>query len=194
MYRLFAALDIPDDVGEALQVRSQKVDGASWRPIENYHITLGFFGEVDGKVAEDLDHELARIDAPQMQIRLKSAGWFGASEPHSLWAGVESNEALNRLAANCLRAARRVGLATEKRAYRPHVTLAYCHGTTLHDAMLFAQKHALLNIGPFWADRFHLYSSWSGKNASRYVSEAEYPLGPVRNVSDLHSGNQNQSE
>ena len=111
-----------------------------------------------------------------MQLRLKGAGWFGSSDPQALWAGVQPDESLSALSSRCEKAARRLGLPVEKRPYRPHVTLAYCHGTLLDEAASFAQKHALLDIGPFWVDRFHLFSSWSGKGPSRYVSEAEYPL------------------
>lgn len=176
MYRLFVAIEIPREIGEELEAISVKVSGAKWRPIENYHITLGFFGEVDGSTARELDHELGRIETTQFQITLKGAGWFGANEPHALWAGVERNETLNSLATKCARAARRAGVLTEKRPYRPHVTLAYCKGTPLEEAARFAEKHALLKLGPFWADRFHLFSSAGGKGISRYVSEAEYPL------------------
>ncbi|MAK61308.1 MAG: RNA 2',3'-cyclic phosphodiesterase [Ponticaulis sp.] len=176
-YRLFAALEIPEEIGEDLLVICEKVTGASWRPIDNFHITLRFFGELDGTDARELDHELGLISAKQMKLTLKGAGWFGSSEPHALWAGVEPNDALTSLASKCERAARRIGLPKEKRGFRPHVTLAYLHGTPLSEAASFCQKHALLNLGPFWVDRFHLYSSWSGKGPSRYVSEAEYPLG-----------------
>ena len=176
MYRLFAAIEIPRDLGEELELISEKVTGANWRPIENYHITLGFFGEMDGNQARDLDHELAQIEMSQFQLMLKGAGWFGANEPHALWAGVERNETLNALAAKCDRAARRSHLTTDKRPYRPHVTLAYCKGTPLEEAARFAEMHARLQLGPFWVDRFHLVSSSLGKGKSRYVSEAEYPL------------------
>ena len=176
MYRLFAAIEVPEEVGEELLPICQKVSGASWRPLENFHITLRFFGEVDHETARELDHELGGIDGAQMQLRLKGAGWFGSSDPQALWAGVQPDESLSALSSKCEKAARRLGLPVEKRPYRPHVTLAYCHGTPLDEAARFAQKHALLDIGPFWVDRFHLFSSWSGKGPSRYVSEAEYPL------------------
>ncbi len=194
MYRLFAAIEVPSEIGEALQSISKKVTGASWRPIENYHITLRFFGDADANLARELDEELARIEAPQMQLRLKGAGWFGANDPHAIWAGVEAHGALSALSGKCERAARRLGFQKEKRPYRPHVTLAYCHGTPLEEAAGFAHRHAGLDLGPFWVDRFHLYSSWSGKGASRYVSEAEYPLGPIRTVADLPNSNQNTSQ
>lgn len=194
MYRLFAGLEVPRDIGEVLQSISRGVTGASWRPIENYHITLRFFGEMDHDTAKALDEELATISAPQMRLKLKSAGWFGGADPHALWAGVEKHDDLTELAGFCERTARRIGLPREKRVFRPHVTLAYCHGTPMEAAMSFCQKHALLDIGPFWVERFHLYSSWSGKGPSRYVSEAEYPLGAIKSVADLQNGNQNHWE
>jgi 2'-5' RNA ligase len=115
-----------------------------------------------------------------MQLRLKGAGWFGASVPHAIWAGVEPDEALSDLARKCDRAARRFGLQPDKRSFRPHVTLAYCQNTPLEEAVAFCQLHAGLEFGPFWADRFHVFSSWSRKGPSRYISESEIPLGPVR--------------
>ena len=194
MYRLFAALEVPRDVGEELQLISRKVSGASWRPIENYHITLRFFGDLDRKTAIGLDDELARFEAPQMRIRLRSTGWFGGADPDAIWAGIEPNDDLNALAGKCERAARRIGLPREKRPYRPHVTLAYCHHTPVEEVIGYCQKNALLDIGPFWVDRFHLFSSWSGKGPSRYMSEAEYPLGPQRGIVDLPAGNQSSVE
>lgn len=176
LYRLFAALPVPADIGEALQEISKGVTGASWRPIENFHITLRYFGEIDAMTANDLDHELGLIEGRQMQLRLKGADWFGGADPHAIWAGVEPDETLTRLSSACERAARRIGLPRERRSFKPHVTLAYCHGTSMEDAMSFGRKHAQLSLGPFWVDRWHLYSSWSGKGPSRYVAEAEYPL------------------
>ena len=110
MYRLFAGIEIPREIGEELKAISKKVTGASWRPIENYHITLRFMGQVDRNTAEDLDHELSLIEAKQIQLTLSGAGWFGSSEPTALWAGVEADEGLTRLAERCDRAAKRVGL------------------------------------------------------------------------------------
>ena len=177
MYRLFAALPIPRDISDQLVPLCRKVSGASWRPTENHHITLRFFGEMDGRLAEDLDHEISLIEAPQMELELTGTGHFGGNDPTALWAGVRDHPDLTRLAANCERAARRVGLNRDKRKFRPHITLAYCHGTPVSEAMAFHQRHAAFRAGPFWVDRFHLYSSHMGKGPSRYEAEADYPLG-----------------
>ncbi|MBK8544651.1 MAG: hypothetical protein IPL62_14550 [Caulobacteraceae bacterium] len=56
--RLFAALSIPDHIAERLLPLMKGVGGAKWRPRENLHLTLRFFGELTEPVAEYLDSEL----------------------------------------------------------------------------------------------------------------------------------------
>ena len=176
MLRLFAALPIRSDIADQLVPLQQGVPGAKWRPRENFHITLRFFGDVDPNLAVDLDMALGEIKAPQMKIALSGVGWFGTREPYSLWAGVAFNAALAELASVFERPARRLGLHLEKRKYQPHVTLAYCHHTLPEDAARFADKHKGFKTPEFWADRFYLYSSQLGNGPSRYRIEAEYPL------------------
>lgn len=174
--RVFAALGLPPAVRDRLSALQRGVPGAAWRPAENFHITLRFFGEVDEPLAEELDAHLGAISSPPFDLTLKGAGWFGGVDPQSLWLGVNGGAALETLAGQCERAARRAGLPPERRKYTPHVTLAYCQGTGHDDAARFVQRHAMTRIGPIEIDRFHLYSSWMGKGPSRYVEEAEYPL------------------
>ena len=176
MLRLFAALPIRPDIADRLVLLQTGVPGASWRPRENFHITLRFFGDIDHLLAKDLDELLGSIPGRQMKLRLKGAGWFGKREPHALWAGVDYDPALSDLAGACERAARQLGLPSDKRKFLPHVTLAYCHGTTLEVAEQFAAKHTSFETPEFWVDRFHLYSSHLGHGPSRYVPEADYPL------------------
>ena len=177
MLRLFAALPIRSDIADQLVPLQKGVSGASWRPRENFHITLRFFGDVDTHLAYDLDAALGEIQAPQMKLALAGAGWFGQREPRAVWAGVAYDEELAKLAGQCERVARRLGLPVEKRKFLPHVTLAYCHGTLPEEAARFAASHEGFSTPEFWADRFHLYSSHMGRGPSRYIAEADYPLG-----------------
>ena len=177
MLRLFAALPIRDDIADWLAPMQGDVSGASWRPRLNFHITLQFFGDVERHKAIDLDLALADIRAPQMKLKLSGAGFFGSNQPYALWAGVAYDDALADLARQCARAARRLGLPVEKRKFIPHVTLAYCHNTPLEEALGFVRRFEHVQSAPFWADRFHLYSSRLGGGPSRYTAEADYPLG-----------------
>jgi RNA 2',3'-cyclic 3'-phosphodiesterase len=174
--RLFAALPIPEEVADRLLALEADVPGAAWREVEQFHLTLRFFGEIDETVARDLDHELGLIVEAPFELRLAGAGSFGGREPSALWAGVEASPALSRLASQCEKAARRAGLAPEPRRFKPHVTLAYCHGASDQDAADFLHFAGDFRTDPFWITHFAMYSSRSTRSGSRYVEEAVYPL------------------
>ena len=177
--RLFAALEIPDDVAERLIALMRGVPGAKWRAREHLHLTLRFFDEVQEPVAADLDAALEEVGqgtAP-FELQLRGAGFFGGADPHALWAGVSPNTALKALAADCERAARRCGLKAEARKFTPHVTLAYLKGAMLERVVAFEKRVALFQSRPWVADNFVLFSSHVRKNApSLYREEAVYPL------------------
>jgi 2'-5' RNA ligase len=178
--RLFAALAIPDDVAARLLALQKGIGGAKWRPRENLHLTLRFFGEIAEPVANDLDEELARVAdmTRPFALQLKSAGSFGKADPHTLWIGVGESPPLNKLAADCERAARRVGIAPAPRKFTPHVTLAYLSNAELGRVQSFEARLGLFESPLFQVDRFGLYSSWIRKSApSLYRLEAEYSLG-----------------
>lgn len=179
--RLFAGLAIPDAVADRLQALQRGLPGAKWRPRENLHLTLCFFGDVQETTARDLDCELeaAALAAPAFPMRLKGAGWFGGAEPHAVWIGVEENAALRALAASCLRAGRKVGLAPDARKFAPHVTLAYVSRAPLDRVQAFETRCALFQSIEWRVERFFLYSSLTRRDApSLYTIEAEYPLAP----------------
>jgi len=177
--RLFAALALSDDVAERVMALMKGVLGAKWRPRENLHLTLRFFGEVAEPVADEIDvalEEAARGHAP-FDVALKAAGAFGGVDPHALWIGVADSQPLKQLAASCERAARRAGLKPESHKFAPHVTLAYLAGAPLERVQAFESRLGLFETPPFRVDSVGLYSSWTRKSApSLYRLEAEYPL------------------
>ena len=175
--RLFAALHVPEDIGEALQSRQDGIPGARWRPLEALHVTLRFFGEVREDLADDLDAELSMITAAPLDLELQGVGAFGEGEDiHAVWAGVADNAALRQLAARCESAARKVGLKAETRAYKPHVTLAYLTRPDPARVAAWIQNHNLLHSPPFRVTSFGLYSSRLGPDGSVYRLERDYPL------------------
>src|SRR5688572_15582573 len=69
--RLFVALALPDDIRWQLRLICGGLAGAGrWVPPENFHITLRFLGEVDGRDSEYVDAALAGIRAPRFSLRL----------------------------------------------------------------------------------------------------------------------------
>jgi len=177
MIRLFAALALPPKIAAALVRRQTGVDGARWRPPQSLHVTLRFFGDLREDVARDLDTELSTIDARAFELALSGVGAFGEGRDiHAIWAGVEEDASLTRLAQACETAARRAGLKPERRHYRPHVTLAYTRQPDPAEVARWVQANNLLKSPPIAVDRFGLYSSHSSKDGSVYRLEAEYPL------------------
>jgi 2'-5' RNA ligase len=177
MIRLFAALPVPEDIGEALLRRQQGIPGARWRPLEALHVTLRFFGELREDVADDLDAALSTVTGTPFGVSLEGAGAFGEGEDiRAVWAGVAESPALRQLAARCESAARKSGLKAETRAYRPHVTLAYLNRPDPGRVAAWIQGHNLLKSPSWRAASFGLYSSWRGPDGNAYRLEREYLL------------------
>jgi len=175
--RLFAAIPIPEDIADRLIPLQRGVDGAKWRPPENFHITLQFFGDLEEPDAAELDANLGQIHDPPFEVALKGAGYFGGADPHALWIGAAENERLARLARDCAKAARQSGLKPDKRPFKPHVTLAYLNGADLSRVISFVQRLAFFEAPPFPVDRFELWSARQSKyGPNNYVEEAVYPL------------------
>lgn len=177
--RLFAALSLPDDIVERLVALQRDMPGANWRPRENLHLTLRFFGEVTEPIAAEIDTELQQVaeSTAPFSLVLKGAGAFGGADPHALYVGVGESAALRKLAADCERAARRCGLKPESRKFTPHVTLAYLNNAELARVHRFESAMGLYQTPEFAVERFELFSSWTRKSApSLYRVEADYPL------------------
>lgn len=178
MIRLFAAIAIPTQIGEGLVRRQQGLPGARWRPTEAFHITLRFFGEISERQADDLDAELAAVSGSALTLKLEGVGAFDdGGIPHAVWAGVPEDPALKRLAARCETAARRAGLPPDRRAWRPHVTLAYLRAAEPPRVAAWIQGHNLLKSPPFRVSSFGLYSSRLSSEGAAYRLERSYPLG-----------------
>jgi len=178
MHRLFAALPVPDQIADRLTPLAVEIHGARWRRREHYHITLCFYGSVDGETADAIADALDEIRAPALDLRVDGVGWFGRREPRALYARVAEDEGLSDLAARCRKIARKFDLKLGQDPFLPHVTLAYCNQTPLEAAMAWSEDFQILNTDRFLADTFHLYESFTGhKRQSQYVAQADYRLG-----------------
>lgn len=128
--RLFAAVDLPADQATALATAVDFSDARlRWVPQHQWHLTLAFYGEVDGPAVVELSKRLARAATrtPALSLRLAGAGTFPRRprRANALWVGVAGDvDILARLAERCVAAGRRCGLTMEDRAFRPHLTVA----------------------------------------------------------------------
>ncbi len=176
--RLFIALDLPDGMRERLVRLTGSLPGARWIPPANLHLTLRFIGEADRVIAEEIDHALAGIRGRRLELALSGTGLFGrAGKVHSLWAGVERSEPLERLQAKIETAMQRIGLPPERKRYQPHVSLARVDAVAETALASWIQAHNLLRSESVAITHFTLFSSLLGKEQAVYHAEVDYELG-----------------
>ncbi|WP_374466831.1 RNA 2',3'-cyclic phosphodiesterase [Ferrovibrio sp.] len=177
MIRLFVALSFPDEVRRSLAALCAGVPGARWANPEQFHLTLRFIGEVDGRIAHAISEELSSITMPDFELNLFGVGTFGDKrKANTLWAGVRPNPALNRLQEKVDNAVLRVGLPPDRRKFAPHVTLARLNNAPFDRLGAYLSHHALYNAPPFTCDRFTLYSSFLSSSGAIYTPEHVYRL------------------
>lgn len=176
MPRLFAGIEVPEELSEELAGLEQPLPGARWVDPDNHHITLRFFGDVSSRTANELVHELASIERQLFHVKVSGIGTFGKKEPSALWAGVEPSEALARLQSATEKAARSAGLAPEKRNFRPHITVARLNRPHEYALARFLQRNAAFQAEPFVVPRFVLYSAKPHTGGGPYVVEQQFPL------------------
>jgi 2'-5' RNA ligase len=175
--RLFVGLDLPWPLRERLSMLAGGIPGARWLPVENYHITLRFIGEVAAYQAEEIDLALAALKARGFSLSLRGVGTFEkAGRPVTLWVGVERNPQLELLQNKIETALQRTGLDPERRRFSPHVTLARLDNAVETKLAAFVQAHNLFRADPVPVEHFTLFSSRLGKEASVYTAEVEYAL------------------
>jgi RNA 2',3'-cyclic 3'-phosphodiesterase len=175
--RLFTGLEVPYDVQLALSLKRGGLLGSRWIDPENYHITLCFIGDVDNHVADEVSYELDRAaHFDSFRIRLSHLGTFGGDKPRALYAGVENNEALQRLQATHERILRRVGQAPDARKFVPHVSLARLRGASAIEVADFIHHMGQFTPLEFTVKRFVLFSSKNSVGGGPYLVEQSYSL------------------
>jgi len=174
--RLFVALSIPNHIKYALAVLQFGVYGARWRPIENFHLTLAFIGDVDRHEFQKAVDVLGDIEAPDFNLRLSGVGLFGSRKPRAIWVGITPSTDLMHLQRKVDGALRRKGIEPETRKFIPHVTLAYLKGARRDEVANYCVMNELFSTEEFPVRQFHLYSSILGATVSHYEIEASYSL------------------
>jgi 2'-5' RNA ligase len=176
MIRLFAGLELPQAHRLRLSLVRAPLPGAKWIEPDDMHITLRFAGDIARHAAEEFAGFLAEIDVPSFDLRIGELGSFGGNEPRIIYAAVHGGEALASLHRATERAARSAGLAPDRHAFKPHVTLARLKGTRPEQVACFLASRAPLLLPPFRVDRFVLFSSKPRVGGGPYVVEEAFDL------------------
>jgi 2'-5' RNA ligase len=156
IWRVFCAVELPDAVRARLEdhvrrLRKEVPDAAaSWSRVENIHLTLKFFGNVEVKRIEKIAAAAERVvqDFSRFQIGVGETGVFPRpSRPQVLWIGVsDSSGQLTALQEKFENECAAAGFPKEARAYRPHLTIARLRKP--ESARSLAEAHLKMKFEP----------------------------------------------
>lgn len=194
--RLFIALDIDAAIRERIARFSEGVQGfapeARWVKPESLHVTLKFIGEQPEAAVEQIRQALATVRADTAEIQFRGYGFFPtAKSARVFWVGMESGPQLANLAAAVEGITASLGIATEERAFNPHLTLARGAGgsgsprwrkadSPNRTFQILQGKLASLpapEFGTMTAREFFLYRSQLSPRGSKYTKLAGFALG-----------------
>jgi 2'-5' RNA ligase len=176
MHRLFVAIRPPEEIRDLLIDAMDDSPEFRWQDEEQLHLTLRFVGEVERPVADDLATALATLRAGRFSARINGVGRFEQRNSGALWAGMEPKEPLATLAAKVERVCQSVGLAPERRAYHPHITLARWKGRRTREVASYLERRRGLISEPFEVAEFTLFESRLSRHGAHYEAVADYPL------------------
>jgi len=125
MARLFFALWPDNKTQSSLYHVARQFKNEKVRLVKesNLHITLEFLGEVSEYDQQQLIDQANIIKAEPFEIELSSVGWW--EKPGVLWIAPQHiPQSLTNLVESIKQIVEQQGLETDKRSYKPHVTLA----------------------------------------------------------------------
>jgi RNA 2',3'-cyclic 3'-phosphodiesterase len=176
--RLFVALDLPAEVRDGLAAwgREQTRGREGLRLVDAamLHVTLCFLGWCDEGEAEAIGAAVAACAAPVPDLALGEAAWLPPRRPRVLAVDLEDGSGavgdLQRRVSDALVAT--AGYEPERRAYRPHVTVARVRG----GARLRAFELDAPTRNSFRGAALTLYSSTLRREGALYTPLARVGL------------------
>jgi len=146
---------------------------ASWSRVENIHLTLKFFGNVEVKRIEKISEAAERVvkQFSTVQISVGGTGVFPRpSRPQVLWIGVsDPSGQLTALQTKFENECAVEGFEKEDRAYRPHLTIARLRKP--EGARDLADTHLQMQFDPIevYVEELVLFRSELSPKGARYT-------------------------
>ncbi len=176
MPRLFAGLEVPDEIGQTLSLLRGGLPGARWIEPEDYHVTLRFIGDIDPSSANEIASLLLRINRKPFEVTVQGLASFGGKKPRAVVASVLPTRPLLDLQAELERIMQRLGLGPDTRKFTPHITLARLRDVSPQDVANYLSLRGYYPTRTFTASRFALFSSRASTGGGPYVVEDSYAL------------------
>jgi RNA 2',3'-cyclic 3'-phosphodiesterase len=179
--RLFLAVDVPDEVRDALAssvapLRSA-IPGARWAPPENWHVTLKFLGSVYPRLSGWVREQAAAAAAESEPFLSAMAGLGAFPSPRRarvLWAGLDDPEGRLTALAGSLDHLLEREFPPEQRPFSAHLTVARMREQVALEPSVL---QTLVPSEPFEIHELVLYRSHLGRPHARYEPIQRIRLG-----------------
>jgi RNA 2',3'-cyclic 3'-phosphodiesterase len=172
--RLFAALELPEDVVAALERwgRACERPGLRVLPRASLHVTLAFLGARPDEEAEAIGAAVTACAAPVGGLAVGEVAWLGRGTALAIDL-VDGDGACGRLQACVSDALEALGAyEPEQRAFRPHVTVARVRkGSRVRRAVPDPPA-----LGPFGGAALTVFESHLSPKGARYSPMARADL------------------
>lgn len=150
-------------------------DGIKWVPLDHFHLTLKFLGEVDNvevpAVCKAIRHVTDSIEPFELTFA-GTGGFPSAEKPRILVAGVDDPTGnLVAMVAGLEKQLAELGFKPEPRDYMPHLTLGRTRSNSRRacDEIVAAmQKMGNVQLGEMVVDEVHLMASFLDKAGPTY--------------------------
>ena len=186
--RSFVSIPVPGVVTSAAAKIIKKLkpldSGIKWVPLDNFHLTLKFLGEVDNVEIPAVCKAIRRVtdQIEPFELRFVGTGGFpNADKPRILFIGVgDPTGQLVRMVGDMEKEFADLGFKPEPRDYTPHLTLGRTRSNSrradgeLVDAM---RSMNVNEIGEMVVEEVQLMASFLDKSGPTYQVMATIELG-----------------
>jgi len=188
-WRMFCAVELPEVIRTRIERHIEQVRKAvpesqpGWTQVNNIHLTLKFFGNVEHARVNRITDALSRAieNVSQFKVSIGGAGAFPNNrQPRVLWIGInDSGGQLKRLHESIEAECARKGFEREARAYRPHLTIARIRKR--EGARELAEANQNLGFAPaeMLVTELLLFRSELSSKGSRYTVVSRHKLSDM---------------
>lgn len=180
--RLFYAINFPDEVKHNFSLISNELksfnEPIKFEPIEKFHLTLLFLGNVEENLMNELINQTRTISQNFTKTNLvfdKVGVFKDFKNPRVIWIGAKENESLRNLSYQLKELAQILKIHLDEKPFSPHITLGRVKGLLSKDFIEFLKSFKMVSFeSPVFS--FELMESQLEKTGSKYFIKEKFLL------------------